>query len=105
MFLEEKNDCYLENYTNQRQAQQLLQSSTNTNYIRPLYRVNEVLIQDFEDRMNEEVLVDSLQDIHLDANNAIEIPVDLNNDIDVDVNDENENLLVVNNESILLDSN
>jgi hypothetical protein len=105
LFLEEKNDCYLENYTNQRQAQQLLQSSTNTNYIRPLYRVNEVLIQDFEDRINEEVLVDSLQDIHLDANNAIEIPVDLNNDIDVDVNDENENLLVVNNESILLDSN
>ena len=67
--------------------------------------MNEVLIQDFEDRINEEVLVDSLQDIHLDANNAIEIPVDLNNDIDVDVNDENENLLVVNNESILLDSN
>ena len=37
-----------------------------------------------------------LQDIHVDANNSIELPVDSNNDIDSDVNDENENLLVVN---------
>ena len=101
MYLEEKNDCYLD----QRQAQQLLQSSTNTNNMRPLYRVNEVLLQDFEDRINEELLADSLQDIHVDANNSIELPVDSNNDIDSDVNDENENLLVVNEESIVLDSN
>ena len=81
MYLEEKNDCYLD----QRQAQQLLQSSTNTNNMRPLYRVNEVLLQDFEDRINEELLADSLQDIHLDANNSIELSVDSNNDIDSDV--------------------
>jgi hypothetical protein len=81
LYLEEKNDCYLD----QRQAQQLLQSSTNTNNMRPLYRVNEVLLQDFEDRINEELLADSLQDIHLDANNSIELSVDSNNDIDSDV--------------------
>jgi len=101
LYLEEKNDCYLD----QRQAQELLQSSTNTNDMRSLYRVNEVLLQDFEDRINEELLADSLQDIHVDANNSIELPVDSNNDIDSDVNDENENLLVVNEESIVLDSN
>ena len=59
----------------------MLQSSTNTITARALYRVNEVLLQNFEERVNEE-LINSVSNINLDLD-ALE----------PDVVNENENII------------
>ena len=71
----------------------MLQSSTNTITTRALYRVNEVLLQNFEERVNEE-LINSVSNINLDLD-ALE----------PDVVNENENIIDGDGKEVLLDRN
>ena len=81
----------------------MLQSSTNTITTRALYRVNEVLLQNFEKRENEE-LINSVSNINLDLD-ALEVIDTDANDLDPDVVNENENIIDGDGKEVLLDRN
>ena len=81
----------------------MLQSSTNTITTRALYRVNEVLLQKFEERVNEE-LKNLVSNINLDFD-ALEVIDTDANDLDPDVVNENESIIDGDGKKVLLDRN
>ena len=81
----------------------MLQTSTNTITTRPLFRVNEILLHNFEEKVNEELL-NSDSNINSDLDALAVIDTDAN-DFDPDVVNENENIIDGDGTEVLIDRN